>query len=361
MASRATAEKWLRELTNLVTASGKEDEAVEWVEAWVRRRDDLRLDIDSGGNLLVTQKGQKRRAPVIAVAHMDHPAFVVTSVGDHIEFEFRGGVDEAYFLGARVRIPKIGGAHWLQVTAYDPKSQTGVMERGVARGQIEVGDIGMWVFPPPVTVEGMHLAPACDDLAGVAAALAALDRARGRTELRHYGVLLTRAEEVGLVGALHAAITGSVPHDARMISIETSRELPEAKVGEGPIVRTGDRATVFDRDLTNRITDAARRAGLKHQRKLMDGGGCEATAFGGLGYQAAGLCVALRNWHNRGNLDLVEAGRGRAIALPEEISLDDFHGLVDLILIAAEAADATETLGPRLRKLYDEQKGVLGL
>lgn len=361
MASRATAEKWLRELTNLVTASGMEDEAVEWVTTWVKRRDDLKLDVDSGGNLLITQKGRKRRAPVIAVAHMDHPAFVVTAVGDRIEFEFRGGVDEAYFLGARVRIPKIGGAHWLQITAYDPETHTGVMERGVARGQIEVGDIGMWVFPPPVAREGMHQAPACDDLAGVAAALAALDQARGQSDLRHYGVLLTRAEEVGLVGALHAAVTRSVPDDARMISIETSRELPEARVGDGPIIRTGDRATVFDRDLTNRITSAARRAGLKHQRKLMDGGGCEATAFGGLGYQAAGLCVALRNWHNRGNLDLVEAGRGRAIALPEEISLDDFHGLIDLILIAAVAADDEDSIASGLRSLYEEQKGFLGI
>lgn len=359
MASRATAEKWLRELTNLVTASGIEDEAVAWVSAWVRRREDLTMKVDSGGNLLVTQKGRKRRAPVIAIAHMDHPAFVVTAVGEQIEFEFRGGVDEAYFVGARVRIPKIGGAHWLQVTEYDPKSQRGVMEKGVARGEVQVGDIGMWAFPPPVASAGMHQAPACDDLAGVAAALAALDRARGRDDLRHYGVLLTRAEEVGLVGALHAAVTGSVPADARMISIETSRELPHAKVGDGPIIRTGDRSTVFDRDLTNKITDAARRAGLQHQRKLMDGGGCEATAFGGLGYQAAGLCVALRNWHNRGNLDLVEAGRGRAIALPEEISLEDFHGLIDLILIAAAAADDRDTLGPRLRKLYDERRTVL--
>ena len=132
-------------------------------------------------------------------------------------------------------------------------------------------------------------------------------------------------------------------------------------MGDGPIIRTGDRATVFDRDLTNRITSAARRAGLKHQRKLMDGGGCEATAFGGLGYQAAGLCVALRNWHNRGNLDLVEAGRGRAIALPEEISLDDFHGLIDLILIAAVAADDEDSIASGLRSLDEEQKGFLGL
>lgn len=362
MANRATAEKWLRELTNLVTASGMEDEAIDWVTAWVRRRPDLVLTVDRGGNLLITQKGRKRRAPVIAVAHMDHPAFVITGVDDEtIEFEFRGGVDAVYFRGARVRIPKIGGAHWLDIATYDSQTQTGTLTRGVARGQVEVGDIAMWIFPPPVATEGMHQAPACDDLAGCAAALVALDRARKREDLRHYGVLLTRAEEVGLVGALHAAIEGTVGKDARIVSIETSRELPEARVGDGAIIRTGDRATVFDRDLTNRISNAAARAGVKHQRKLMAGGGCEATAFGALGYQSAGLCVALRNWHNRGNLDAVEAGRGQAVALPEEISLEDYHGLIDLILIAAESADDPDPLPERLRSLYEKEVHILGL
>lgn len=359
MADRATSEKWLRELTQLVTAPGLEDEVVQWVTAWVSRRDDLRLQVDDGGNLLITQKGRKRRRPVIAVAHMDHPAFVITSVGDVIGFEFRGGVDPAYFAGAKVRIPRIGGAHWLEVDSYDPKTQTGALRRGVARGNIEVGEIGMWVFPPPVTTDGMHQAPACDDLAGCAAVLSALDKARKMEDMNHFGVLLTRAEEMGFIGALHAAINETLPPESRVLSIETSRELPDAPVGGGPIIRTGDRITVFDRDLTNRISHAASESGMKHQRKLMSGGGCEATAFGALGYQASGLCVALRNWHNRGNLEAVEAGRGAAVAMLEEISLDDYHGLVDLIVLAASAADDPDPLRKRLEEMYERGKGLL--
>lgn len=360
MATRATAEKWLRELTQLVTAPGMEGEVVDWVVTWVGRRDDLKVTVDGGGNLLITQKGRKRKAPVVAVAHMDHPAFVITSVSaESIEFEFRGGVDAVYFNGARVRIPKIGGAHWLEVAEYDSKIQKGTLVRGVARGQIEAGDIGMWIFPPPVTTEGIHQAPACDDLAGCAAALAALDKARGTDGLEHFGVLLTRAEEVGFIGALHAAINETLSSDTRVLSIETSRELPDAKVGDGPIIRTGDRITVFDRELTNRISNAASQAKLKHQRKLMSGGGCEATAFGAFGYQATGLCVALRNWHNRGNLDAIEAGRGHAVAMQEEISLEDFHGLVDLIVLAASSADDSDPVRGRLEELYEREKGVL--
>ncbi len=103
MASKATAEKWLRELTNLPTASGLEKTVIDWVAKWVGRRSDLVMRSDSGGNLLITQRGRKRHAPVVAVAHMDHPAFVVESVeGDVAHAEFRGGVRPEYFAGASV-------------------------------------------------------------------------------------------------------------------------------------------------------------------------------------------------------------------------------------------------------------------
>jgi endoglucanase len=359
MADRKTAEKWLDELTHLPTASGIEDAVVSWVTRWVARRDDLRLARDSGGNVLITQKGRKSHAPVLAVAHMDHPAFVITAVQDHdATYEFRGGVSAPYFEDAPVSVvSRPGGANG-RVTSYEAQSQTGTIAL-VGSGTIEAGDIAMWRFRSRRAGKDRHVAPACDDLAGAAAALAALDRARAIPDLRHFGVLLTRAEEVGLIGAIHAAKHQTIPADARVFSIETSRELPYAPIGAGPIIRTGDRQTVFDRDLTNRISRAAEVSGIKHQRKLMDGGGCEATAFGAYGYQAAGLCVPLGNWHNRGNLDDVEAGHGEAVPMLEEISLEDFHGLVDLLLISARAVDVEDPLRGALDRLYHSRRGLL--
>jgi endoglucanase len=359
MADRSTAEKWLNELTHLPTASGLEDAVVDWVTKWVARRHDLRLTRDSGGNVLISQKGKKTHSPVLAVAHMDHPAFVITAVhGQEASFEFRGGVSTPYFEDALVEVvSRPGGAHG-RVSSYDARSQTGVI-RLVGSGVIEAGDIAMWKFKSHKAKKGRHVAPACDDLAGAAAALAALDLARAIPDLRHFGVLLTRAEEVGLIGAIHAAKHQTFPVDARVLSIETSRELPYAPIGAGPIIRTGDRLTVFDNELTNRISRAAEASGIKHQRKLMDGGGCEATAFAAYGYKAAGLCVPLGNWHNRGNLDEVEAGEGDAVPMLEEISLDDFHGLVGLLLIAAKGVDIEDPLKDSLDKLYDSGRDLL--
>lgn len=356
MASRTVAEKWLAELTNLPTASGIEDAVVSWVGRWVARRDDLRMTDDSGGNVFITQKGRRKRPPVLAVAHMDHPAFVITDPDG--SFEFRGGVEAAYFQDAGIEVVSRLDGPSGRVTSHDPKSQ-----RGSARfvGNVRQGDIAMWRFRSNRQRRGLFRAPACDDLAGAAAALAALDKARGRPELRHFGVMLTRAEEVGLIGAIHAAKHRTIPEDARLLSIETSRELANARIGGGPIIRIGDRSTVFDRELSNRVGRVAVNTGIRHQRRLMDGGGCEATAFGVYGYQATGLCLALGNWHNRGNLAEVEAGHhSAAVPMLEEISFDDFHGLVDLLLLAVAAVDQPDPILDSLDRLYDTNSHYLG-
>lgn len=355
MATRAAAEKWLAELTNLPTAAGLEDAVVDWVLQWVRRRDDLRAERDTGGNLFVTQKGGSAGPPVFAVAHMDHPAFVLTDAEG--SFEFRGGVDAPYFNDALVDVVSRGNGPAGRVTSYDPDASTGSARFS---GPVVAGDIAMWRFRDTRQRRGLFRAPACDDLAGVAAALGALDRARGRDDLRHFGVLLTRAEEVGLIGAIHAAKQRTIPKGSRLVSIETSRELPTARIGDGPIIRIGDRSTVFDREMSNRISQAAQNAGIAHQRKLMDGGGCEATALGVYGYQATGLCLALGNWHNRGNLEAVESGdESAAVPKLEEISLDDFHGLIDLLIVAAEAVDQEDGLVERLDRLYETNRHFL--
>lgn len=358
MASKTTVERWLAELTHLPTASGLEHQVISWVESWAGRRDDLRMATDSGGNLLITQKGRKTHPPVLAVAHMDHPAFVVTAVsGTEVSFEFRGGVRREYFENAPVEFVT-GAARAGRVSSYDPDGGQGVIRVGGLPPR--PGDIARWRFPSRKPRAGRLLAPACDDLAGCAAALAALDRARGRVELSHFGVLLTRAEEVGFVGALHAAKTGAIPSDARLLSIEASRASSVAPLGEGPVIRVGDAVTVFDQHLTNLISRAMARRGLRHQRKLMSGGACEATAFGVYGYRATGLCLALGNYHNMGNLDEVEAGTGEARPMMEEISLDDFHDLVGVLLAAALAVDEESDLPDRLDTMYEEGRYLLG-
>ena len=78
-------------------------------------------------------------------------------------------------------------------------------------------------------------------------------------------------------------------------------------------------------------------------------------------YRATGLSLALGNWHNRGNLAEVEAGdHSAAIPMLEEISIDDFHGLVALLLLAARAIDEEDPIAASLDRLYESNRKYLG-
>ena len=216
--------------------------------------------------------------------------------------------------------------------------------------------------------EGRLYAPACDDLAGVAAALSALDVLRRGSVGPPAGVLLTRAEEVGFLGAIAACKLGTIPTGARLVCLENSRSFSESPIGAGPILRVGDKASVFSPGLTNRLglmlaAYKQRRPRFKAQRRLMPGGTCEATAFAAYGHEATCLCLPLGNYHNMVDIDGVVAGKRPARVGPEIIAIADYHGLVELLfhfgseIDSARVMDAKDRMDARLR----DHGGVLGL
>lgn len=356
--SRAAHRRWLTTLTDLPTASGRESAVQGWVDEWATNRG-LSVAEDQAGNLLVRPRARSRKQPVVAVAHIDHPALVVTRTGRRTEAELRGGVYPEYLAGARVQIETSFGPRSARLEDFDPDTRRGWLV-GDTRDVVP-GDIARWRFTPAsLGIEGDRLrARVCDDLAGAAAAISALDRLAA-AEVGNFSVLLTRAEEVGFLGAIAACELQTLPPGAQVLSIECSRQSRDAPVGDGPIVRVGDASSVFSSDLTNRVTETIRSAGIPHQRKLMAGGSCEATAFAALGYEATGLCLALENYHNMVDIDGVRSGKRRARLAPEEISLADFHGLVNLLEAVAVGLDSGKSKLPqRLRKLYAEEKHVL--
>lgn len=152
-------------------------------------------------------------------------------------------------------------------------------ERGADR--VVPGSFAVW-DPEPCAVAGDRLVGrACDDLAGVAVGLATLERlvdeGVGRAAL-----LLTRAEETGFGGLLGAIASGSLPEDAVYVDIECSSCRAGAPLGEGPAIRVGDRRWLFDAGITGgliAVAEALARddGGFRFQRRLLDGGFCEAT------------------------------------------------------------------------------------
>ena len=223
-------------------------------------------------------------------------------------------------------------------------------------------DIARWKFNPPIVKNGLLHAPACDDLAGVAAAICALDKIKRLPALGHVGVLLTRAEEIGFVGAIAAAKNRSVPASSRLLCLETSRSFPESPIGGGPILRVGDKTSVFGPELTNAATDIMNtQKKFVWQRKLMPGGTCESTAFCEYGYLSTCLCLALGNYHNMKDIDGVIHKNKPAKVAPEIISVNDFHGLVNMLLIICRELDSPRkaTLRRGLEKRLQSYKELL--
>jgi endoglucanase len=388
----------LLKLTQLPTAAGREFRVVKFISDWVNARPAMQLHTDATGNLTVTLRDSVTGGrPVYFTAHLDHPAFVVERIiaPGVLELSFRGGVMDDYFVNAKVAVfdsvdkrhagvlkgkceaPAVGGRAnpftYYTCELHDTK----------AAESVEVGDVCVWDLPAAQITDGIVHTHACDDLAAAAAALAAFDVLSGLVagERQDVRLLFTRAEEIGFIGAIAATRDGTMPKEARVIALENSRSFPhDSPINGGPIVRVGDRISVFTPSLTDAIAKRAEEiAGgpasptasqknstlpaWKWQRKLMAGGACEASVFCAAGYEATCVCLPLGNYHNMGDLTAVQAGTNTRPATieREQIGLADYEGLVDLLIACGVTLGSGNSMHSLVEKLWGERKFVLGV
>ena len=287
---------------------------------------------------------------------MDHPGFIVSAVaGRRLELEFRGGVADSYGVGERLRLfgaDNLDPRGIARITRI--RGERGRIASATARlepgAHVEVGDLALWDVSA-CTIRGTTVhARQCDDLAGAAVVLATLDRA---VTARMTGTLIglfTRAEEVGLRGAAVTGRSRLLPDDALVVAVETSSMAGGRAVqGGGPIIRVGDAIHVFSPRMTQWMTALAQELAtadpaFRFQRKLMDGGVTEATAYDLYGYETGAACVALGNYHNAGS---------RARIAAETVNLDDLEGLVRLFLRMLETVPTMGRYLPALLRRFD--------
>ncbi len=269
---------------------------------------------DAFGNVIAHYRGtppgaEPAPARCAFAAHMDHPGWVTPPGGS--ERTFLGGVPPEYLDANRTRVR-------------------------------EFGPFAMWDLPAFEVREDRIYSRACDDLIGCAVIVAMLEELDSQNAPCECYGLFTRAEEVGFVGAMKIARSGWLTEAGlTVISLETSSERPPAQIGAGPIVRVGDRTSIFDPTVTAELMLAAEQAGIEVQRCLMSGGTCEATAFQLYGVRAGALCVALGNYHNRGPDLRIE---------PEFVSVADVEGLTALCAAIARGANGEGDAICRLRE-----------
>lgn len=424
---------WLLDLTQVPTAAGREWRVVHWLKEWVRQRPALKLTADPSGNIVIEPRkhwGRKGSAPIFITAHLDHPAFVVERIigPGTVELSFRGGVMDEYFPAAKVAVhigdplgtPGTPPAQSPVPIARTPQTLMGTITAegdGIQapdgsrifktyiveiddddahqspHADIQIGDVATWHLPPAeIDAQGLVHTHACDDLAALAAAISAYDvllhqvasTPAGGQAINDVRLLCTRSEEIGFTGAIAACKHKTMPMNARVIALENSRSFSDSPIGGGPIVRVGDRMSVFDPRLTAACAKRAEQIaghaasptasqkladtnqGWKWQRKLMAGGACEATVFFAYGYSATCLCLPLGNYHNMADLQAMQDGSydaklsGPPRVAREFIHRDDYNGLIDLLVAIGHDLPAADGALDRIQKLFDKTSFVLG-
>jgi endoglucanase len=353
----------------------------------ILREADVPWFCDSDGNVVVGaaslsdyQKllGRSDREPVrVFVAHMDHPGFHgVRWISDsRMHVTWHGGAPVRGLDGATVWIANENGYCALGRLRKPRLDKTG---KRLLEADVQIDRAAWWVRPAaqqlfggfrahsPMWREGKLIyTKAADDLIGVYAILRTamkLFSKKNKTRPPFIG-LLTRGEEVGFIGMIAHLRRGWLQRAKRnvvCVSLETSRTLPNAEIGKGPVVRLGDRRTVFDPGYLRVLTEVADEVlPKKHQRRIMDGGACEATAALAYGVRAIGISVPLGNYHNESY-----EGRNRGKPAPEYVHSDDVDGLITLCeglmrrgLVWNSPWDKTRAT---LQRNFDQQRVRLG-
>ncbi len=301
---------------------------------------------DVFGNVIVRLGNAAAGRALVLAAHMDHPGFeVVRSLGDREWVaRFHGGVPDRYFRqGIALRLlpgstPAKLGERLGQEKEFSVRAGAGVLPHAPRP------EFAVWEMEDFALRNGHLHGRACDDLVGVACLLAVMIELQRDRRRAHVLGVISRAEEVGFQGALTVAEAKVLPRNSLVVSLETSKELPPAKMGQGVILRVGDRTSIFDSAATRFLGEVA--AGLRAkdrtfqlQRALMFGGTCEGTAYQEYGFQTAAVCVALGNYHN--------CHPGGRIAA-EYVNLADACGMVELLVEAARQMPAFARLTGRL-------------
>ena len=363
----------LLDLLSQPTAPFKEGHVLSWIRTILKehniphfldRHQNIVLGVSSLRDYRALLKSKTNRPLFLFAAHMDHPGFHGSEwISEKLlQVKWHGGTPTSHLEGSSVWIQtdassktpwrESGRIHKATLSTHGRSIDTALVElEKPIDFKIKPSQVmGGFQFKAPVWSENeLIYTHAADDLVGCFSILSlalqylAPQKQKRKTRPRSQNKkalltppflgLLTRAEEVGFIGALaHLDCEDLARAKAKVhfISLETSRTLPGAEIGKGPIVRLGDRFTVFDPGLLRGLIEVAEKTlPGKYQKRIMDGGSCEATASSAFGLPSMGISIPLGNYHNQS----LEGGEGAAPAggpAPEFVHEGDIHGMLHL-------------------------------
>jgi endoglucanase len=344
-----TIEEILEFILKHPTAPYREAAVLGALDAFARERSKWITPVtDGAGNRIFTIRtspSAPAKPSIAFTAHTDHPAFVPGPDG---RYELLGRVYPAARLaGARICYYRESGEPAGRGVVRSAEESGGRVLVDLARegGAPEPGDYAAFDFDY-LQFEGDRIVGrVCDDLLGVISILATAEQAIERGLDATFLAAFTRAEETGFIGALAMLEENPIPRDVPIVGLECSAARGgNATIGDGPILRVGDFVSTFDPQVTaflRRCADELAREdrSFRYQRKLMQGGSCESTAYLLDGRRAGGMCLALGNYHNIPDPDPMDASTGVA---PEFVSKSDLFLLVNWMVRCVERSAALD-------------------
>ncbi len=306
----------IKEIFDCPTAPFREHWVSEKIESLLKKKR-IPYFFDIYGNLYAGARSIKTipKNSFCFMAHMDHPGFHIdgpvssSSKSTTYRATWYGGAPFKKMRNAAVRIhsPENPNRHHLGRIIKLHPSTKGSRGRKIeirlnSKTELDKNSFGAFAFHPYRFQGDRISARVCDDLAGVVIALGALfDTLKSKKTI----AIFTRAEEVGFVGCWAMLKQAKLQKTLRFVSLEASKHLQDARLGKGPVIRLGDRSTLFNSKLTHYMWVVAeglkkKKRSFKYQRRVLDGGSCEATALGIFKYNACGISVPLLNYHNDG-------------------------------------------------------------
>src|SRR4051812_8611173 len=180
---------------------------------------------DQFGNLIVRLQTAPKQRPLVLAAHLDHPGFEIARVlsADRWLARFLGGVPENYFRpGIPLRLLPGGGRATLGKKVGQEKEFEIRALRSFQKSRRPVGSpdsgpapcFAVWELEDFAVRQNRIYGRSCDDLIGVAAVLATLiELKKGRSRVNVIGVI-SRAEEIGFLGALTVAAAKLLPSNS---------------------------------------------------------------------------------------------------------------------------------------------------
>jgi len=164
--------------------------------------------------------------------------------------------------------------------------------------------------------------------------------------------VLTRAEELGFIGAIHVADDRSISRKVPLVVVETSNaKAGGVLINGGPVIRVGDKQSGFRPEVDSWMIMVAdklskTKKSFKYQRALLSGGRCEASAYMLKNYMVGGMAFPLGNYHNNGP---------RTYA-PEYIGSEDYANMLEFFLHLSSAPKLKVAFQKKEKELWDNYK-----